>query len=144
MEKIKVSGKVKEYMIVNEKDEELGVIRINVTDFDFFNRTKEAEKQIMSIMNRFKGLHGKNLETEEIFASISELDKEIKEQLNYMFDYDVSSVVFGNTNCLSIGDGQPFVTRFLQSIIPAIKRDIEKENRQSKQKMSKYTKRYHK
>ena len=144
MEKIKVNGNVKEYMIVNEKDEELGVIRINMTDFDFFNRTKEAEKQIMSIMQRFKELHGKNLETEEIFASISELDKEIKEQLNYMFDYDVSSVVFGNTNCLSIGDGQPFVTRFLQSIIPVIKRDIEKENRQSKQKMSKYTKRYHK
>ena len=144
MEKIKVSGKVKEYMIVNEKDEALGVIRVNVTDFEFFNRVKQAEVHIMDVVNRFKNLHDQQMQTEEKFAKLSELDKEVKEQLNYMFDYDVSSVVFGNTNCLSIGDGLPFVTRFLQSIIPAIKRDLEKESRQSRQKMSKYTKRYHK
>lgn len=144
MEKIKVSSKVKEYMVVNELDEELGIIRINVTDFDFFNRVKQAEVRIMDVVKRFKELHSQNLQTEETFVKLSELDKEIKKQLNYMFDYDVSSVVFANTNCLSIGDGQPFVTRFLQSIIPVIKRDIEKENRQSKQKMSKYTKGYRK
>lgn len=142
MEKIKISSSAKEYLLVDENDNELGVIRVDVTDFDFFNRAKEAEKNITEIMKRMEQLQGEHVKTEEAFEQLAVCDREIKEQLNDMFDYDVSSVVFGNKNCLSIGDGETFVARFMKAVLPAIKKDIEKEQKKSLQKMSKYTKGY--
>lgn len=142
MEKIKISSNEKQYMVVDEHDEEMGVIKIDVTDFEFFNRTKEAEKKITEAVKKLEQLQKQNVAVEEAFAELSVLDKEVKEQLNQMFNYDVSSVVFGNKNCLSIADGKMLVARFMEAIVPVIKRDIEKEQKKSVQKMSKYTKGY--
>lgn len=142
MEKIKISSNAKEYLLVDENDNELGVVRVDVTDFGFFNRAKEAEKNITEIMERMEQLQRQHMETEEAFEQLAVYDKEVKEQLNMMFDYDVSSVVFGNKNCLSIGNGETFVARFMNAILPVIKKDIEKEQKKSVQKMSKYTKGY--
>lgn len=142
MEKIKISSNAKEYLLVDENDNELGVVRVDVTDFGFFNRAKEAEKNITEIMERMEQLQRQHMETEEVFEQLAVYDKEVKEQLNMMFDYDVSSVVFGNKNCLSIGNGETFVARFMNAILPVIKKDIEKEQKKSVQKMSKYTKGY--
>lgn len=142
MEKIKISSSAKEYLLVDENDNELGTIRVDVTDFGFFNRAKEAEKNITEIMKRMEQLQRQHVETEEAFEQLAQCDKEVKEQMNLMFDYDVSSVVFGNKNCLSIGNGETFIARFLKVILPVIKKDIEKEQKKSVQKMSKYTKGY--
>lgn len=142
MEKIKISSSAKEYLLVDENDNELGTIRVDVTDFGFFNRAKEAEKNITEIMKRMEQLQRQHVGTEEAFEQLAQYDKEVKEQMNLMFDYDVSSVVFGNKNCLSIGNGETFIARFLKAILPVIKKDIEKEQKKSVQKMSKYTKGY--
>lgn len=142
MEKIKISSSAKEYLLVDENDKELGVIKVDVTDFGFFNRAKEAEKNITEIMKKMEQLQSQHVEMEEVFEQLAQYDKEIKEQLNNMFDYEVSSVVFGNKNCLSIGNGETLVARFMKAVLPAIKKDIEKEQKKSLQKMSKYTNGY--
>lgn len=142
MEKIKIERNTKQYLLVDQNDNELGVIEIDVTDFDFFNRTKKAEKNISEILEKLKNLKEQSVQTEEAFEQLAVYDRTVKEQLNMMFDYDVSSVVFGNRNCLSIGNGETFVARFMEAILPAIKKDIEKEQKKSVQKMSKYTKGY--
>lgn len=142
MEKIQIRSNVKEYQITDENDNELGVIRIDTTDFGFYNRTEEAGKRINEILKRFEAMCKTDMTTEQRFEKLAEFDKEVKAELNKMFDYDVSSVVFGNKNCLSFGNGELFIKRFLGAVIPIIKKDVEKEQKITKQKMAKYTKRY--
>lgn len=142
MEKIKVNSNVKQYLVVNEHDEEMGVIKVDMTDFEFFNRSKEAEKNITEIVKRMEQLQKQNLSMEETFEQLSVLDKEVKEQLDMLFDCEVSKVVFGNKNCLSVGNGEIFIVRFMKAVLPVIKRDIEKEQKKSVQKIAKYTKGY--
>ena len=142
MEQIKINTNLKSYQIVDENDEELGVIKINVTDFDFFNRAKEAEKKISEIMERFEQFRKEHLSIEDTFEQLAVFDKEIKEQLDNMFDYDVSSIVFGNKNCLSITDGELFVNQFMNAILPMIKKDMAKEHEKSQKKISKYLEGY--
>lgn len=142
MEKIKISTNRKEYQICDENDNELGVIKVDVTDFNFFTRTKETEAVIEKTLRELEELAAKGISNEDKLIEFTKLDEKIKKQLNYMFDYDVSSVVFGNQHCLSLGNGEFFLERFMSAIVPVIKNDIAKEQMKSKQKISKYTKGY--
>lgn len=142
MEKIKISTNRKEYQICDENDNELGVIKVDVTDFNFFARTKETEAVVEKTLRELEELAAKEISNEDNLMEFTKLDEKIKKQLNYMFDYDVSSVVFGNQHCLSLGNGELFLERFMTAIVPVIKNDIAKEQRKSKQKISKYTKGY--
>lgn len=145
MEKIKLITNCKKYQICDENDKELGVIEVDVTDFNFFTRAKEAEKAIENALQELKALTQNNvMSNEEKLVEFSKLDTKVKAQINFMFDYDVSSVVFGNKHCLSFGNGEMFLHRFLKAVVPAIKRDIANEQNKSRQKIQKYTKRYHK
>lgn len=142
MEKIKINSNLKSYQVVDENDNELGVIKVNVTDFGFFNRAIEVEKNVAEIIARFEQFRKEKEDLEDIFEQLEVFDKEIKEQLNKLFDYDVANVVFGNKNCLSITDGELFVNQFMEAILPVIKKDIAEESEKSHKKMSKYLEGY--
>ncbi len=143
MEQIKIDSNVKKYQIVDENDTELGVIQIDTTDFAFFTRVKSAEKSIKEKLQQFKDIiAAENIEFDNKLDEIAKLDLEIKSEINYMFGSDVSSVVFGCKNCLSIGSGELFLERFMDAILPVIKQDIKRERTVSEARIAKYTGEY--
>nr|DAE13838.1 MAG TPA: hypothetical protein [Siphoviridae sp. ctLNL10] len=143
MEQIKIDSNVKKYQIVDENDNELGVIQIDTTDFSFFTRVKSAENSIKEKLQHFKDIIAeKNSDYDDKLDEIEKLDVEIKAQINYMFGSDVSSIVFGNKNCLSIGKGELFLERFMNAILPVIKQDIKRERAISEERIAKYTGEY--
>lgn len=141
MEKIRVNGNLKEYMIVNEFDEELGVIRIDPSDFGIAQRIDDAQKKINEFLDQANSI---NTDGEDAVEKITSIDKGIKEEINNIFNYDVSSVVFGKTHCLSLQNGVSFVERVLDAIVPVVEVAIKKEMNASKNRVDKYTKQYHK
>ena len=65
------------------------------------------------------------------------IDSNIKAQLNYMFDTDISSV-FGNTNLLTPTRNGFLVEGILDAILPVIKDCIQKAADQMEKKKDKY------
>ena len=136
MEKISFNNGYKEYKI---NDDENAVIRINTTDMKIIDRANEAKKNFNEIMKKYEDIENQNLPDDKVFSLVSECDRDIREQINYIFGSDVCTAAFGNANCISPCGGQPLFMNFINAIIPLIEKDIAKEQKLSAKKIEKYT-----
>ena len=121
------------------------VIRFNPSDFAILKRLDEARNKILEAMKIQDDIElddeGKPIENLENASKIvKHIDDTIKEQINYVFDYDVSKAVFGNQSPMANIKGLPLYARFMESIKPVIESAMNEEREKSKKRVSKYTK----
>lgn len=121
----------KEYSI---NGDESRILRINTSDMNFITRMNKAEKELQKIADKCNSATAENA-----IETLSYLDNEVRKQINYVFDGDVSDIIFGNTNCISISGGKPIFENFLEAVLPIIKEDISTEQKKIERKVSKYT-----
>lgn len=143
MERIQIKNTKKQYLIVDQYGNELGVIVIAPSDTNMAKRAKAAKDNILAYINEASQIADDKNE-ESIIDRIAENDKKIKEEINTIFNYDVSSVIFGDTHCLSTSNGVTFVENFLDAVTPVIEQEFEKEFQAASSRISRYTERYHK
>lgn len=119
------------------------VIYIQATDFNIHVRNAKARKNIQGIV---ASLDGANPENEEAFADLLDsVDKQIKEQINFIFNYDVSKAVFGPCSPLmEFKNGKSYVQEFLEAIAPVIESASKKAAKASEKRIAKHTARYEK
>lgn len=137
---IRIESGRRKFRIIDEYDQELGIVEIDLADSGIIARSEEAEKKIDEIVKKVSSL---SEDAENNVEAIIALDKEIKEWINYIFDYDVSSNVFGKSNCLVMIDGSTFAERFLEAFDPVMKAIFKEQEKSSKKRMSKYVPRDH-
>lgn len=124
----------KEYSI---NGDESRILRIKMTDYAIFDRFTKAMKQIDKIAKEYENSTANTFdEANNLFVSV---DKKIRKQIDFIFDGDVSDIIFGNTNCISIAGGKPVFQNFLEAILPSIKKDIGVEQQEIAEKVHKYT-----
>lgn len=70
---------------------------------------------------------------------MSSCDKEIREQINYIFGNDVCTAAFGTTNCLSPAGGNLLYQNFLDALFPILEKDISAEKVKMEKNIKKYT-----
>ncbi len=121
----------KEYSI---NGDESRILRINTSDMNIITRMNKAEKELQKIADKCNSATADNA-----IETLSYLDNEVRKQINYVFDGDVSDIIFGNTNCISIAGGKPIFENFLEAVLPIIKEDISTEQKKIERKVSKYT-----
>lgn len=143
MERIKVQSTKKQYLVVDQYDNELGVVLIDTSDTNMAKRAIVAKENILAYIDEATHTAG-NEDEKDAIEKITEIDRKIKEEVNTLMNYDVSSVVFGATNCLSTSGGVTAVERFLEAITPVIEREFESEYKAASSRISKYTERYQK
>lgn len=80
------------------------------------------------------------VDNKNVMKTFTACDKEIREQIDFVFGNDVCTVVFGHTNCMSFAGGQPICMNFLNAIVPVLKKEIKAEQQKSKKNIEKYTK----
>ena len=132
MATIKFDQGFKEYNIGGDPDK---TIRFVPSDFNLLARINRAMESIEEIMEKYKNAdESKNAATE-----MAACDAAIREQINYVFDSDVCSVAFGNTNCTSLAGGKPIYMNFLNAVIPEIKKCTNEEKRKAEKNIAKYT-----
>lgn len=131
MQKLVFDRGYKEYQI---GDDENAVIRINTADVGILARLNEAVKNIEQIQKKYE-----NAENTDAIQLITECDKDIREQINYIFGSDVCTVAFGEINCLSLAGGKPIFENFLEVLIPVMQADFESAQKISDEKVGKYT-----
>lgn len=121
------------------------VIRFNPSDIAILKRLDEAKDKILEAMQVEKDIEldveGKPIESlENASKVVKHIDDTIKEQINYVFDYNVSDVVFGKQSPMANIKGLPLYVRFMESVKPVIESAMKEEAEKSRKRVNKYTK----
>lgn len=116
--------------------DESNVIKVNTADVGIFERAAKAKSFLADVKNRAEEV--KNGDGKNAIEVISELDKQVREQLNYIFGTDVSTPAFGTMNCLTFVDGVPVFVGFLNTLLDEIAADVAAEQKKAENSIAKY------
>lgn len=121
------------------------VISFNPADMGILERIAKSIDVIEKVTNDNQDIKLKNdgtpfEELANIAETVNKVDKTIKEQINYIFNSNISDAVFGNQSALSLCKGVPLWESFLLTIIPVIEEEVMKEKKKSAERIKKYTK----
>ncbi|MEG0771641.1 MAG: hypothetical protein RR436_07080 [Clostridia bacterium] len=137
MESLKFDEGYKEYSINNDENR---IIRYNTTDMGVVDRINKAQIEIEKIVEEMKEKNISAESTAEEIASAMEIaNTGVRKQIDYIFNSKISDIAFEEQNCMSPVKGIPLYERFLESIIPTIQVDIDKENALTQKRIKKYT-----
>ncbi|MCM1295613.1 MAG: hypothetical protein NC311_08720 [Muribaculaceae bacterium] len=154
MEQLKINSGLYQLQVVDETGKELGILSFNPMDFNLPARLDKGWKKIQKCLEEAKKAFSKYADTEdtdvqmddtfaEVAEIISDMDAEIKQQLNYIFDTDISSV-FGNTHLATPTKEGFLIENFIYAFMPVLEREMQKAQAASAKRKEKYTARYHK
>ncbi len=122
--------------IIDEKDGEvIGRFKFNPNDLDIIKRYEKVVESLNAISVP------ENAGTEEIFV----VTDEIKRQVDYLLNYNVSSELFAKCNPLTLtSDGNFYVENVLEGIAGIIEQATNQRIEKKKAKIRKATAKYHK
>lgn len=115
--------------INNHREEEIGVIYINPSDFNILTRLEKVKKNMENIPDFKEDITGEG---------INEADRYVREQVDYLFGENVSDTVFKNQHSLSTLKGVTFAERLIKGLTPVIEQIITDEAKSSEERMNKY------
>ncbi len=120
------------------------VIVFSPADFGIIERINDAYHMIdeVSKLNVDIELKADGSPVDELGKAaevVKNFRETINKAINHIFGSDVASVAFGNQSPLSLVGGIPLYQRFMEAVIPVIKKEIEAEMKASQKRVSKYT-----
>lgn len=121
-------------------NDENNVIRINTADLGILDRAEQSEEKLKKLQQEAEKAQKIEDTDGRKYAIWGELDRAIREQINYVFGADVSTPAFGTTYCFSFCDGVPMFENFINALLPEIEKDCMAESEKMKANISKYTK----
>lgn len=134
MKNIKFDDGYKSFSINGDSNR---VIRFNPADIGIVARIEQTEKKFEELEEKLKAC------TEEgAVEALKHADSAIKEQFDYMFNSDVSDVLFGGQSAVCTVKGEFLFMRIMEAVLPIVKEEIEKEQKASETRISKYTEQY--
>lgn len=133
--KLTLDRGLKSYDIEDANGTPLGTIYINPADLGIAARLDEARKAAQALVD---GL-GDNVDAEKI----NDIDRQIKEQVDYIFGSEASAVFFKGTSALTLcDDGALLLEKVFAAFAPIIEDAIGDAVKASEQRMKKHTAAY--
>lgn len=118
MQSINFNTGYKEYIINNDKNNK---IRINISDMNIPQRAGECKSFFDEMADRYKN-ENRQMTAEEL----SDLDKQVREKINYAFGSDICTPAFGNINCMSpVEGGKMLFEAFFEVLMPVVEADMK-------------------
>lgn len=116
-------------------------IYVQASDFNIKVRARQAQKNIGDLLEEIDKVSPENAEA---FTDVLEdIDKKVREQINFIFNSDVSEPVFGACSPLmTLCNGKSYVEAFLDAIIPELERIAKKAAEASEKRIAKHTRKY--
>lgn len=116
-----------------------GYIEIHPGDIELPKRLQKAERAISEYAStKLRKINTKNID--ETFEILEATDNFIKEQINYIFGYDISSIIFGSSSSISITiDGEYYFECFLNAIIPILEKEYKQRIKKLDLRVKSYT-----
>ncbi|MCH5202752.1 MAG: hypothetical protein J1F17_06055 [Oscillospiraceae bacterium] len=114
------------------------VITFNTSDIAIVDRIKKAMINIQAVAEDYEKRTIDN--EDDINKLFVETDREIRNQIDYIFGDKIADKAFGATNCLSVcGSGNAIYENFLNAIVPIIEHDIISAQEKANKRIEKYT-----
>lgn len=135
MQNINFNDNLKTFSINNDESR---TITINTADIGILERLEKSQKILENLQSEAQ--KAENTKDDLEYSILGEIDRQIKEQINYIFGSDVSTPAFGTACCYSFCNGKPLFENFLDALMPIIQADTEKETKQMQANIEKYTK----
>lgn len=130
---LKIDRGLKSYEVKDLDDTLLGTIYVNPADFGIAARLEEARRAIQQLAD------GLASDADADVDKIIEADKLIKEQVNYIFGSDASSVFFKGVSALALlPDGSMVFEKALQAAVPIIEDAVGNAVRASQKRVQKH------
>ena len=116
------------------------IVRIDTADYGLIERLRNAKNNINEEMKKYENVKIKSdgsadLADETAADSLRDLGKFICGQFDYIFNSEVSGVLFGTASPLSTRGGVPLFERVFNAVLPIIETDIKEESRSPYQKV---------
>lgn len=128
---LKIDRGLKSYEVKDLDDTLLGTIYVNPADFGIAARLEEARRAIQQLAD--------GLASDADVDKIIKADKLIKEQVNYIFGSDASSVFFKGVSALALlPDGSMVFEKVLQAAVPIIEDAVGKAIKASQMRVQKH------
>lgn len=128
---LKIDRGLKSYEVKDLDDTLLGTIYVNPADFGIAARLEDARRAIQQLAD--------GLASDADVDKIIEADKLIREQVNYIFGSDASSVFFKGVSALALlPDGSMVFEKVLQATVPIIEDAVGKAIKASQMRVQKH------
>lgn len=92
---------------------------------------------------RKQNVDADKLTAKEAFEYFRQLDAEMREVINGVFEREVCTSLFGSMSLYAMAGGSPVWMNFMLTIIDELDESIKREKAFHSEKLSKYTKKYH-
>lgn len=144
MQQISLNTGLLQLEITDENGNVLGIFSTNPSDVNLPHRLSKGHENITKMLDEF-GEKMKELEEQpgsdkEQIELLYETDKNMKQELDWMFNSDVSGL-FGSVSMMTPAGGSVLIINFLNSVIPAIEKKANKEFKDFSRK-ERYTGKY--
>lgn len=135
----------KQYEVVNKQGEVLGILLINPSDVGIVERYEKVSQMMEDSVEKLReiGVTGNGNAEEMKFAdALKEASDEIKKNVDYLFDGNVSDTFFARTNPFSpIGD-KFYIENVMEVVAKVIEIEFDTVVKKAKKRAAKYTNRY--
>lgn len=128
---LKIDRGLKSYEVKDIDGTLLGTLYVNPADIGIAARLEEARRAIQQLAD--------GLAADASVDQIIEADKLIREQINYIFGSDASSVFFKGVSALALlPDGTMVFEKVLQAAVPIIEDAVGKAIKASQMRVQKH------
>ena len=132
MQNINFETGIKSFTINNDESK---VIRFNPSDIGLIHRIEESIKAVEKESKKYEDVQMDG-------ATEKKLSNFIYKQIDYIFNSNVSDIVFEGTSPLTTIGGVPYYFKFIEAVKPIIEQEIIKEKQASEERIKKYTSKY--
>lgn len=132
-----------ELTITNSFKQEICKIHIRPADLSIVDRFNELTDGFAETIEPLKDLHVKNDGTSDIdeeWAKLKEIEKNLIDKLNSVFDSDDIGNLFAKRNAFSTVGGEFYVEKVIEMLGKVVNQGMEAETSKMQKRLDKYTK----
>ena len=132
------SAKRTKFRINGDND---AIIELNLSDFNIVSRLKEGLERLSKATHRIAEANNTE-ESDSLTEILKEADKEMRECVDYIFDYPVSAVVAKYGSMYDPKDGKLRFESVIDTLTSLYADNIKEEYQKLQNRISKYTDKY--
>ena len=119
---------------IQRDGQSVGSVYFDPSDISIIKRLREAQEKLAELNVNAN----KEDDIDAMLAEAEKVDKELREAVDYAFDYPCSDVVFGAGYSFTSHNGVSALEQFLSGAIDYISKEMNAEARASQERQDKY------
>lgn len=146
MKKLKIDDGRQKVEITNKNGTKLGVLEFNPSDYNLPKRLEDGWNIIKGYLDdmQIKFANMGDSEVSTYANLLSDYDIKVKEQLDIIFDSDVSQMFKGTNFATPTTTGATLIENIMDGLLPYIEEEMDIATKNSTKHIEKYTKGYQK